>query len=271
MTAHGLIISKAGRIPKGSFFGEIHFSCYNQNMVDNHTPLLAVPGFRKGRILERINRFVVLVEENKHERRAHINNTGRLEEFLVHGREAYLITAKAGGKTDLRLFAVKDRSLAALFDTRLQMQSFEKALAWNLLFWASGCRMIRRNPKLGDSLMDYLLDCPDGEVYLEIKSAVLRQGKYATYPDCPTLRGQRHIRELTRHSRSGGQATILFVGALPSVTGFKPCRSGDPEIPPLLRKARREGVGIRAIGLHFNPKTGFVEMYDGDLPVRLED
>lgn len=240
-------------------------------MADNHIPLLAVPDFRKGRILERINRFVVLVEENRLERRAHINNTGRLEEFLVHGREAYLIPAKAGGKTDLRLFAVKDRGLAALFDTRLQMQSFEKALAGSLLSWAAGCRMIRRNPKLGDSLMDYILDCADGEVYLEVKSAVLRQGKYATYPDCPTLRGQRHIRELTGYARSGGQAAILFVGALPAVTGFKPFRSGDPEIPPLLLKARREGVDIRAIGLHFNPKTGFIEMYNGDLPVRLED
>lgn len=271
MTAHGSIISKTGRIPKGSSFGKIRLSCYNQNMADIHTPLLAVPKFKTGRILERINRFVVLVEENEHERKAHINNTGRLEELLVRGREAYLIPAKAGGKTDFRLFAVKDKSLAALFDTQFQMQAFEKALARGLLPWITGCRMIRRNPKLGDSLMDFLLECRNGEVYLEIKSAVLRQDEYATYPDCPTLRGQRHIRELTKHARAGGRAAILFVGALPSVTGFKPFPSGDPEIPPLLWKARKGGVDIRAIGLHFNPKTGFVEMYNDNLPVRLND
>ena len=31
-----------------------------------------------------------------------------------------------------------------------------------------------------------------------MKSAVLRKGEYAMYPDCPSLRGQRHIRELIK-------------------------------------------------------------------------
>ena len=188
---------------------------------------------------------------------------------MIPDLEAFLLPARPGGKTDFRLFAVRDRDMGALFDTQFQMRAFEKALAGNLLPWARDCRMIRRNPRLGESLMDYLLDCRGSEVFVEVKSAVLRQGSYATYPDCPSLRGQRHIRELTALSTSGGKAIILFMGALPGVRGFRPYDPGDPEIAPLLRQAFAAGVSIRAVGMQFNPQSEFIEMTDTDLPVRL--
>ena len=234
-------------------------------------PLLPIGKFQTGRIVRRLNRFVVLVRFDGDLKRAHINNTGRLNEFMTAGREAFLLPGKPGGKTDFRLFAVRDGHAGALFDTQFQMRAVEKALDEGLFPWAEDCRMVRRNPRLGESVMDNLLDCSGNPVYLEVKSAVLRAGRFATYPDCPTLRGQRHILELTEHSASGGRAAILFVCALPEADGFKPFHPGDPEIAPLLRRAQKEGVIIKAVGMQFNPSAGFVEIYHPDLPVFLDE
>ncbi|MDP3880554.1 MAG: hypothetical protein Q8Q07_09675, partial [Dehalococcoidales bacterium] len=77
-------------------------------------------------INERINRFVVGVRLRGKNYRACINNTGRLEQFLVPGREGFCTVNGNPGKTDYRLFAIASGGLAAIIDTQLQMMVFEK-------------------------------------------------------------------------------------------------------------------------------------------------
>lgn len=232
-------------------------------------PLLTVEHVKNCRIIQRLNRFVVKVEIKKQIHLAHINNTGRLQEFLVHGKKAYCFKTNTGGTTDFRLFAVKETGLGALIDTQLQMKAFEKMVDAEALPWLKGFRIHKRNPRLGRSLLDYLLKDGGTEIYLEVKSAVLRDGDFATYPDCPTTRGQRHVRELTRYAQGGGKAVIVFMAALPQVTAFRPYLPGDPILHELLRKAKAEGVNIRAIGLHFNPEDSAIHLFNPDLRIAL--
>ncbi len=221
------------------------------------------------RIITRLNRFVVKVEINGQARLAHINNTGRLQEFLVHGRLAYCFKTKTGGVTDCRLFAVKETGLGALIDTQLQMKAFEKMVEAEVLPWLKGYRILKRNPRLEDSLLDYLLKDDNTKVYLEVKSAVLRDGNFAMYPDCPTTRGQRHVKELTRYAQGGGKAVIVFMAALPQVIAFKSHRAGDPILHELLQGAKSEGVDVRAIGLYFNPEDSSILLSNPDLRIDL--
>jgi len=75
-------------------------------------------------------------------------------------------------------------------------------------------------------------------LYLEIKSAVLRGNKvYAMYPDCPSVRGRRHIREIIDYVKRGGLGGLLFIVALPYATAFRSHSEGDPEISKLLKEA----------------------------------
>ena len=57
-------------------------------------------------IIERLNRFVVMVEIKGTNHPAYINNTGRLSKFLVKGRKAFCFRTQNQGKTDFRLFAI---------------------------------------------------------------------------------------------------------------------------------------------------------------------
>ncbi|AFL95850.1 sugar fermentation stimulation protein A [Thermococcus cleftensis] len=206
--------------------------------------------------LERLNRFVALVEVNGEIRKALVTNTGRLEEFMVPGRRAFCLP-KSGGKTDFVLLAFEDLDgKGAVIDTRTQAKAFERAVELNLIPWLRDCSIKRREVRVGNSRLDYLFDCPEGEVYAEMKSAVLRggeRGEYAMYPDCPSVRGQKHVRELMELSRAGKKAMIFFVGAMPGVEKFRPYEGGDPEIARLLKKASKAGVEIRALSISLLP------------------
>jgi len=167
------------------------------------------------------------------------------------------------------LFSVRDNGSAAIIDTHLQMKAFEKAVETEKIPWLRGCVVKKRNTRLGASLIDYLLECGGEKVYLEVKSAVLRKAGYAMYPDCPSPRGRKHIRELINHAKEDGQAAILFIAALPGVKGFKPNKDADPEVNRLLKKACEEGVTLRCIGLHYDPNDRFIHLYNPDIKVSL--
>ncbi|RLE86998.1 MAG: DNA/RNA nuclease SfsA [Thermoprotei archaeon] len=218
-------------------------------------------------IIKRVNRFVVEIEIDKTVYYAYINNTGRLEELLTRGRRGFCIRSRAARKTSHRLFAIKYHELGAIVDTRIQMRCFEKAISIGAIPWLKGYRILKRNVRLNSSMIDYLLTSKKGEVYLEMKSAVMRKGEYAMYPDCPSPRGRRHVRDLMKFVSSGGRGIILFVAGIPGVTAFKPNRDADVQLYSLLRKAVDVGVCLKAIAIHYDPKTSYVYLYDPDLRV----
>ena len=255
----------------------------NKSLPQNN--LIKIEPVLKCFVINRENRFVVNIELDGKQFKAHTNNTGRMLEFMHTGQIAY-ITSKPIGKTDFRLFAFHDNhvdsNLAALVDTRFQMQSFEIAWQRGLIPWLnSNWQMKSRDYNLYGSRIDYLAipseenkfekisnssDCPacpsnaDDRLYIEVKSAAERgidnMKNFAMYPDCPSTRGQRHIKHLTKYQNANGKSAIVFVCALPSITAFIPNKIKDPQMMPLLYKAAEDGVCLRAISIHFEPETG---------------
>ncbi|RTZ61146.1 MAG: DNA/RNA nuclease SfsA [Gammaproteobacteria bacterium] len=234
--------------------------------------LLKIESFFQARVVKRLNRFAVLVKKGEKLLKAHNTNSGRLKEFLTEGKTV-LCLPKRGKKTDCKLFAVEDlNGLFAVTDTNLQMVAFEKAFLKGLLPWLSPSRwkLEKKNAPLGEnSLIDYLFRERDTgkPLYLEVKSAVLRSSdNFGMYPDCPTERGRKHLRELIENLPHSG---LLFICALPSVGGFKPYCKGDEEICKLLKTAKERGLPIRAISLHFNPQKGAIVLENPDLRVEI--
>ena len=231
--------------------------------------ILRIPSPLECAIIERMNRFVVKVLIEGRMYRAYINNTGRLLDYLVKGRKGFCIKTEWTEKTDYQLFSIREDGLAAIVDTQLQMRAFEEAARMRCVPWLGECKVVKRNAKLEESHIDYLLECGGDRVYLEVKSAVLRDGRYAMYPDCPSSRGRKHLKELKNHVKKGGRAAILFIAALPEVEAFRPNDCGDPDIRRLLREAYQTGLRVKCIGLYYSPEDSFVYLYDPDLRVGL--
>ena len=235
--------------------------------------LLEVGGVVRCRVLGRVNRFVVRVEAGGEVAEAHINNTGRLAGVLEPGRSGYCLS-RSGGRTRFRLVAVEcpGYGRAALVDTMLQMRALEAAADMGLLPWLRGCRLGRRNVRVHGSVLDYLYNCPQGDVYVEVKSAVLRlPGDVAAYPDPASRRGRRHIAVLARLAREGHRALIVFIAGIPGAKGFTINARADPQLPRLLAEAVAAGVEARAVAMSFEPRsgTGVVVLENPSLPIHI--
>lgn len=195
---------------------------------------------------------------------AHLTNTGRLHELLTPGRPC-LATRIKGKRLNYRLLALMHRGGYALIDTLTQMRSLEEAIARDLIPWLKGCRIARRNPRLGGSTLDYELECGSHRRLVEVKSAVLEGPRSESmYPDCPTDRGVRHVKELASLARRGERPLIIMVAAFPGARCFKPYRQGDPRLYEELARAVRSGVEVRAIGIYMT-RRGEVVLYNPDL------
>jgi sugar fermentation stimulation protein A len=234
--------------------------------------LLRMGPVERCEISRRINRFVVEVIVDGEPRTALNTNTGRLADLIAAGRGA-VCKPREGGRTDCALIAVDfhGRGLA-IVDTRTQALAFEEAIGRGLIGWLRGGSIAKRGPRLGDSIIDYLLDLGGAAVWLELKSAVLlHEGDKAGYPDCPTPRGRRQLRELMRLAGSGGRGILAFAVALPNVKAFKPYERGDPEMARLISEARCAGVDVRAFGIKgvLEDRMLRVDLWSDDLPVVL--
>jgi len=61
-------------------------------------------------IIQRLNRFVIRIEINGHTAKAHLNNKGRLEQFISAGRGAFCWRPAIPDKTDFRLFVIEEKN-----------------------------------------------------------------------------------------------------------------------------------------------------------------
>jgi len=232
--------------------------------------LTEIPSPINCRIIRRVNRFTVLVSLNGNLSYAYLNNTGRLEAYIVEGRLAYLLKNPIKRSTNYRLFAVEDGNLAALIDTYLQMKLFEKALTMGLIKQFKDFKIVGRNVPLRSSLIDYLLEHDGKMTYLEVKSAIMRIDRsIASYPDCPSVRGRRHIEDLISASSKGLDCVILFIAALPYVDTFKPNGIADPKLVDLLKLAIKSGVRIKAISMHYDPSNSSVYLDSPELNIEI--
>ena len=222
---------------------------------------------RSAKVLTRLNRFLVEAEDNGEKVFLHLTNTGRLHDLIYPGA-TILYTPRPSAKTAGVLAGVIVGSLAAVVDTRLQARCFEEAFNRRLIPWLQKFSGYRKEVFFMGSRIDYLLSSNGEKAYLELKSAAyLGRDGAAMYPDTVSTRGRTHVQKLAEIAATC-QTYLVFVAALPDARFFTPCDEGDPDMRPLLIKARRAGVEIRCIKLYMT-LDGDVYLDDPDLPVRL--
>ena len=77
-----------------------------------------------------------------------------------------------------------------------------------------------------------------------MKGCTLERGGVGWFPDAPTLRGAKHLRELAAARREGWDCILAFVIALPGVRQVLPNRETDPDFALALEEAEKAGVEI---------------------------
>ena len=226
-----------------------------------------------GIFLERPNRFIACVEIDGKRERVHVKNTGRCRELLIPGSKVYLSKARDGGnrKTKYDLVCVEKRRpglgpLLINLDSQIPNDAAEEWLKKGELFGKN--TQIRREVTFGASRFDFRIDDENGKRhYMEVKGVTLEKNSTALFPDAPTERGVRHLRELGECARAGFGAWILFVIQMEGMHVFRPNRAMHREFADALREARDSGVKILARECKVTPESLVLKK---SVPVDLE-
>lgn len=196
----------------------------------------------EGVFLERPNRFVARVAVRGEEVICHVKNTGRCKELLIPGAQVWLHRESAPNrKTAYSLIAVKKGDILVNMDSQAPNR-----VAYEWIVEKINPDVICREKCYGNSRFDLYIEKEGKKCYIEVKGVTLEKDGVALFPDAPTLRGVKHIRELITCKQEGFDAYILFVIQMKGVHLFRPNVKTQPEFRDALAEAKTAGVKIAA-------------------------
>ena len=215
--------------------------------------------------LSRPNRFIAKVELEGREETVHVKNTGRCRELLVPGCTVYL--EKSGNparKTAYDLIAVEKGDLLINMDSQAPNRVFSE--------WAGegrfreGLSLLKPETTWGKSRFDFYWETAEEKGFVEVKGCTLEEDGLAMFPDAPTQRGVKHLRELIAAQREGYRCTVCIVLQMKGCHTFCPNERTHPEFGAALREAAKAGVEVLAVDCRVTPDSLVI---DGPVPVRL--
>lgn len=217
-----------------------------------------------GRFISRPNRFIAHVEINGKEEICHVKNTGRCKELLQPGVTVYCADCLSPArKTRYDLIAVQKGNRLINMDSQLPNAAAREWLHGGGL---GAVTHIRPETTFGESRFDFSFHKDGKKCFLEVKGVTLENNGICAFPDAPTTRGVKHLRELTRLCREGYGAYVLFVIQMEQVAYLHPNDQTDPAFGQALREAADAGVQIIAMDCKVTPETMIIHQ---PVPVQL--
>jgi sugar fermentation stimulation protein A len=222
-------------------------------------------GLVRASFIERPNRFLAVarLEEEWGELprgtvvRAHVADPGRLRELLIPGVGVWLTpapTTSTERRTLLDLVIVEHSGILVSIDSRVPNKLIGAALRAGAFPELGGVdgrhnrRSVRPEYTWGNSRFDFCLAVEgQADTLIEVKSASLVVNRTALFPDAPTERGARHVRELAEATRQGLRAVVVFVVQRSDADAFAPHAEMDRPFADAVHEAVRAGVAMKAV------------------------
>jgi sugar fermentation stimulation protein A len=165
-------------------------------------------------------------------------------------------------KTNYDLIAVQKGNRLINMDSQAPNTA---ARQWLLQGGLGQISQLRAEVFHGDSRFDFSF-VKDGKVcFLEVKGVTLEQDGLLLFPDAPTQRGVKHLRELAAAVDDTTHCCVLFVAQMKQVHTFAPNRATHPEFADALAQAAKAGVQVLCYDCVVTPKS--MEL---DAPVKVE-
>ena len=213
---------------------------------------------KEARFVSRPNRFVARVELDDGAETVHVKNTGRCRELLLPGSRVWLSRGQnPGRKTAWDLVAVEKETprgpLLINLDSQAPNAVFGEYARAGLFLPET--EAVRAEVREGDSRLDFALTAAGARHLIEVKGVTLEEDGHCLFPDAPTLRGAKHLRELARLAREGVCAHLVFVVQMAGMRDVAPNAAADPAFARALWEAREAGVRLHALSCAVTPDS----------------
>ena len=204
-----------------------------------------------GKFLCRPNRFVAHVQIDGDEQIVHVKNTGRCRELLPEGAQVWCEKNDAPNrKTKYDLICVQKGDRLIDMDSQAPNAAAGEWLRGGGL---PDVHQVRSEVKFANSRFDFAFQKEGKPCFMEVKGVTLENDGICAFPDAPTLRGAKHLRELIQAAQAGYGAYVLFVIQMENVQCLRPNDATDPEFGEALRQAERAGVRLLAMDCRVTP------------------
>lgn len=197
-------------------------------------------GIIEGRFIDRPNRFIAHVLINGVEETVHVKNTGRCRELLLPNAEVRLaVSDNPNRKTKYDLVAVYKEKLGWVnIDSQAPNKVVQEWLE------TQDYTLVKPEYVYGDSRIDFYMVKDQQEYLMEVKGCTLEIDGIGYFPDAPTERGVKHLKELTKARTLGYECIIAFVIQMEGVSEVRPYISMQPEFGEALEEAKAAGVKV---------------------------
>lgn len=193
-----------------------------------------------GEFVSRPNRFIAKVIVEGKEETVHVKNTGRCKELLLPGSDVILeISDNPNRKTKYDLISVYKEGLGLV---NIDSQAPNKVVKeW---LERQGYDTIKPEYTYGNSRLDFYMEKAGEKYLLEVKGCTLEIDGVGYFPDAPTERGVKHLRELAKAAGEGYHAMAVFVIQMEGVQEVRPNVATHEEFGVALKEAQEAGVEV---------------------------
>ena len=206
----------------------------------------------KGEFVDRPNRFIANVIIDGKIEVCHVKNTGRCKELLIKGSTVYLQKAdNPNRKTKFDLIAVQKGDRLINMDS----QVVNSVTLEYIPTVFKNIKYIKPECKYGNSRFDIYVETHKEKIFVELKGVTLENDGIVRFPDAPTQRGVKHLKELQKAVQNGYKTYVLFIVQMDNVKYFEPNRAAHPEFADVLKEASETGVKIRAYQCNVTPES----------------
>lgn len=147
-------------------------------------------------------------------------------------------------KTAYDLVAVQKGERLVNMDSQAPNQVAHEWLAKKELF--KDLKLLQPEKKYKNSRFDFYIENGDDKIFMEVKGVTLEEQDKVSFPDAPSERAVKHLKELMEAIKEGYKAYVLFVVQMKNVDYFQPNQIKHPAFAQTLREAQLAGVEILA-------------------------
>ena len=185
--------------------------------------------------LDRPNRFIAHVEAGGQTETVHVKNTGRCRELLLPGAEVWLSRSENPNGLLVNIDSQAPNIVAREW---LNVHDFD---------------VVHPEFRYGQSRLDFMMGRGQEQFLMEVKGCTLERDGIGYFPDAPTERGTKHLREL--RNAVGFQPVLMFVIQMDGITEVRGNQETDPSFCKALEDAQKAGVKVIFLPCHVEPDS----------------
>lgn len=208
----------------------------------------------KAEFIDRPNRFIANILIDNQKQVCHVKNTGRCRELLTDRAEIYVQQSdNPDRKTKYDLITVKKGSRLVNMDSQapnavvgewlIQKQPFGKIT------------YLKAEQKYKNSRFDFYFETESHKAFVEVKGVTLENDNIVSFPDAPSERAVKHLKELMEALDEGYKCYVVFVVQMKDVLYFTPNYENHREFAETLKLAAEKGVTVTAVDCEVTPHS----------------